>query len=85
MKSREQKRAEAEARNAATPWERRKAARNGCPSGKVRYRSEHDARVELVGMLVAKNCGRNQRRERRVYQCPFCTGWHATSARERVA
>jgi hypothetical protein len=50
-----------------------------CPSGKVRYETEHDARVELCGAVVAKNRGRNRRRETRAYSCPRCDGWHLTS------
>jgi len=73
------KRAEAEARNAATPWERRASARRPCPTGKTRYRTEQEARTELVGCLVAKNAGRNQRKEVRVYGCPLCGAFHLTS------
>lgn len=72
-------RTDAEARNAATPPERRRNARRDCPTGKVKYASEHDAQIALVGALVNRNRGRLQRHEQRWYQCPMCTGWHLTS------
>lgn len=51
----------------------------GCPSGKRRFATEQYARAQLVGALIAKNRGKNQRRETRIYQCPLCEGWHLTS------
>lgn len=80
---RETKRAEAQARNATTKPERRKAARRGCPTGKRRFVTEQYARAELVGTAIARNTGRNQRQECRCYQCPMCGGWHLTSKPER--
>ena len=78
------KRAEAETRNAATPPERRKSARRGCPTGKVRFPDEHSAQVAIVGAAVARNRGKNQRREIRWYCCPMCGGgWHLTSKPDR--
>lgn len=78
---RQAKRDEAIARNAATPPERRAAARRGCPTSKIRYRTEHEARTELVGAVIAKNRGRNERRECRVYACDLCGGgFHLTSS-----
>jgi hypothetical protein len=78
------KRAEAEARNARTRPERRRAVRRrGCPTGKQRYATESAARTELVGTVIAKNRGKQQRRECRTYLCPMCGGWHLTSAPER--
>lgn len=77
---RQAKRDEAKARNAATPPERRRASRRGCVTGKLRYRTEHEARTELVGALIAKNRGRNERRECRVYVCDLCGGFHLTSS-----
>jgi len=76
---REQKRLEAEARNAATKPERRKAARRPCPFGKEKFDTEHDAQVALVGCVVGKNRGKNQRREIRWYACPACGAFHLTS------
>lgn len=82
---RARKRAEAQARNAATAPERRRCTRTGgCPSGKVSHPTEHAAQTELVGALVAKNRGRNQRREIRTYHCPMCGAWHLTS-KEKTA
>ncbi len=46
---------------------------------KIGYRTERDARVALVEAIIAKNRGRNQRKERRVYECPICHRWHLTS------
>jgi hypothetical protein len=55
------------------------AGKPACPSRKVRFASEAEARTELVGTVVARNRGKNQRRECRVYQCSSCDGWHLTS------
>ena len=55
-----------------------------CPTGKRKFRTEHDARIELVGACVDRNRGRNHRREIRVYECHICHSWHLTSAPERV-
>ncbi len=82
---RARKRAEAQARNTATLPERRRCTRTGgCPTGKVSHPTEHAAQTELVGALVAKNRGRNQRREIRTYRCPMCGAWHLTS-KEKTA
>ncbi|GAB3884490.1 hypothetical protein [Terrabacter terrigena] len=77
-RAREQRRREAEARNALTPPERRASARRPCPSGK-RKLTEHQAQCELVGATVDRNRGRVHRRERRAYQCPLCGAHHLTS------
>ena len=82
---RTQKRAEAEARNAAAKPENRRGARRPCPTGKTKYATEHEAQVELVGCVIGKNRGKNQRRERRVYLCPACSAYHLTSSPERAA
>lgn len=50
-----------------------------CKTGKRRFATDQLARAELVGALIAKNRGKNQRRERRIYECPACRGWHLTS------
>jgi hypothetical protein len=73
------KRAEAEARNLATPTERRRYYRRPCPSGKRKYATESQARTELVGALVGANSGDGKRHEKRVYECPACGRWHLTS------
>jgi hypothetical protein len=78
-RAREQRRREAQARNAVTSPHRRRAARRPCPTGKVRYADERAARVELVGLVISRNRGDARRHERRVYQCPRCFGWHTTS------
>lgn len=75
---RETKRKEAEARNAATPPERR-STKPGCPSGKQILYTEKEAQTELVGALVRKNRGNNRRKECRWYQCPLCGFYHLTS------
>lgn len=82
---RARKRAEAQERNARTPWERRRCAREGCPSGKIRYHDERTARAELVSTVIARNAGKVKRHETRVYECPLCEGWHLTSRPERKA
>lgn len=45
------------------------------------YPSERDAQVALVGAIIARNRGKNQRQERRYYQCLIasCQQWHLTS------
>ena len=40
---------------------------------KVRYRTEHDARV------YANRCETVRGARLRVYACPICNGWHITS------
>lgn len=50
-----------------------------CPTGKVRFETERDARVELCGAVIGRNRGKHQRRECRVYECDRCGGWHMTS------
>jgi hypothetical protein len=77
--AREKRRREAQARNRLTTPERRAAARRPCPTGKVRYRDERAARVELVGLVISRNRGDARRHERRVYECHRCFGWHTTS------
>lgn len=78
------KRDEAIARNAATRPERRRAARRPCPTGKLRYATEQTARAELVGTVMSRNRGKEQRHECRIYECPMCGGgWHLTSSPER--
>jgi hypothetical protein len=83
--ARARRRQEAEARNALTPPERRKSARRDCPTGKLRFASEHAAQVALVGCVIGKNRGKNQRRETRWYECPLCGGLHLTSKPDRAA
>lgn len=74
------RRAEAEARNLATPTERRRYYRRPCPHGKTRgYATEAEARTELVGTNIARNMGKAKRRECRVYECGACGRWHLTS------
>ena len=72
------RREQAEARNALTKPERRRSARRPCPTEKRRLLTEHDAQVELVGAAIARNMGRNHRKERRAYLCPHCGTFHLT-------
>lgn len=72
---RQVKHAEADARNKATPIERRRAYRRPCPLGKRQLADAHAAQTELVGAVIAKNLGHARRRECRTYQCNRC-GWH---------
>ncbi len=52
-----------------------------CPiKGKIRYRTENAARAALVGIVI-----RGNRKERQVYACPACKGWHLTSQRRLSA
>lgn len=82
-RAREQRRAEAEARSAATKPERRAGARRPCPTGK-RKLTEHDAQCELVGAQVDRNRGRVHRKERRAYECPLCDSYHLTSKPQKT-
>lgn len=50
-----------------------------CATGKHPFPTEHDARVALVGAAIARNMGRNRRRETRTYPCDLCGAWHLTS------
>lgn len=82
-RAREQRRAEAEARDALTRPERRASARRDCPTGK-RKLTEHDAQCELVGAQVDRNRGRTHRKERRAYECPHCGWLHLTSKPQKT-
>lgn len=46
-------------------------------TGKVRYRTELDAKIRLA-KLQWKDHG-----EKRCYRCPFCRGWHTTSQEKK--
>ena len=48
-------------------------------NGKLRYRSELDAKLALLDCSGRRASSR--REEKAVYQCPFCRGWHLTSKR----
>ena len=58
----------------------RAEARRECPTGKVQYATERDARIALAGAVVDFNRGRCHRKESRVYLCDKCPAWHLTSA-----
>lgn len=60
----------------ATAREKRTA---DCPTGKIRYSSEHEARTELIGTIIGRNRGKERRQECRAYECTSCAGWHLTS------
>jgi hypothetical protein len=54
-----------------------------CPvSGKVTFDTEQDAKDELARIIVRAMRGDRRRfehRERGVYKCGSCRGWHLTS------
>jgi hypothetical protein len=53
---------------------------DGCPSGKVPFRSEREALLTLLRMWQqAGQEGNPLRRERRTYHCERCAYWHLTS------
>lgn len=53
---------------------------------KIRYRTSVGARLALWNIWWARYVhGRRRRRERRVYECPHCAGWHLTSQPKRRA
>lgn len=47
--------------------------------GKRSFETEHAARVELVGAIMARNKGNHKRKECRVYFCQIHQAWHLTS------
>lgn len=82
---RAQRRAQAVERNAVTLPHRRRSWRRPCPRGKVKYATHHDAQVALVGAVVGRNKGKQNRRETRVYECPECGYHHLTSIPQKEA
>jgi len=68
-----------ENRRAAT---RPAAAKSSCPTGKRMIPTEQEARAELVGTVIRKNRGNQNRQECRWYLCPLCDTWHLTSKPE---
>jgi hypothetical protein len=51
---------------------------------KIRYRTAVGAKLALWRIWVDRYLrGRRHRRERRVYECPHCHGWHLTSQSKR--
>lgn len=57
-----------------------------CPTGKVRFRTEHDALIVLAeAKMRAALHNSKRRREERHYLCPHCSGWHLTSTPLGVA
>lgn len=48
-------------------------------AGKVRYRNENDAINALSSLKSYQNKGEEKRQEKRIYECPKCSGWHLTS------
>lgn len=76
---RQDKKAKAEERNAATKPERRRKARGRCVTGKRIIPTAKEAQAELVGTIIRANRGNAKRRECRAYQCPECGFWHLTS------
>ena len=60
---------------------RRGSKRGGCPSGKRRYPSQHEATVALASARISAGNGDSRRAENRTYECGRCNGgWHLTSA-----
>jgi hypothetical protein len=54
---------------------------SGCPSGKRRYPSQHEATVALASARISAGNGDSRRAENRTYECGRCNGgWHLTSA-----
>lgn len=56
--------------------------KQGCPSGKIRYRDHLEAVRGLHSTQRAKRYS-SQRREVRSYLCQVCSGWHLTSQADR--
>lgn len=48
-------------------------------TAKRSYETEHEARIELAGAIVARNRGNRKRKECRVYFCEWHNAWHLTS------
>jgi hypothetical protein len=54
-----------------------------CPSGKQRFRDQHEARLVLA-KIRARKAGRTRIREEQTYRCTACGGWHLTSAKPKT-
>lgn len=53
-----------------------------CPSGKTqRFRDELAAKMALARMQ-SESRDNAERREKRIYPCPLCKGWHTTSTKK---
>lgn len=60
-----------------------------CENGKIRYAQRHNALLALRDCRVLAGAQSRlglpvSRRERRVYSCASCSGWHLTSQPARV-
>ena len=56
---------------------RRKTSKCGV-TGKIRYRSDIDAKI-VLSEIQHKDSSRRPKIETKVYNCPHCKGWHLTS------
>lgn len=58
----------------------RKGCKSSCPSGKCRIASEQEAQMILTEAKIRATLhGRRHRREKRIYYCWECFGFHLTS------
>lgn len=55
-----------------------------CPSRKLRYQTDIEAKVALASAQVNRERKAAEKVERRIYECPLCHGWHLTSKEERA-
>lgn len=62
------------------PLQFKRAAKDACSTGKLRYDSSIDAAIALGNARRARRVkGRDDVVEQRHYHCPACSGWHLTS------
>lgn len=52
---------------------------NTCPTGKITYPSDREARKTLTRLIRHRAVRGDQRIEDHSYQCPECGAWHLTS------
>ncbi|PLS30865.1 DNA mismatch endonuclease Vsr [Bifidobacterium margollesii] len=60
-------------------WEREKSDRTSRACGKVRFKTELDAKIALAGARRQRRGPARQKDEQRYYRCPECHGYHLTS------
>lgn len=53
------------------------------PDNKIIF-TKNEANLQLVGCLLKAEEGNERRREKRIYECEHCDGWHLTAVEEWV-
>ena len=60
-------------------WKREKSDKTSRACGKVRFKTELDAKIALAGARRQRRGPARQKDEQRYYRCPECHGYHLTS------